>query len=77
MCFRPAAVEIKKTCPACGEESDSAAEVCARCGATLPASVFGAPGAPGSPGVPGAPGKPVPAAPPGAPKAPGVSEAPE
>ena len=62
MCFRPAAVEIKKTCPECGAENEPTASTCEQCGAELPASAFppapGAPGAPSVPGKPGAPGTP-------------------
>ena len=82
MCFRPAAVEIDKTCPECGEKNPPDAVSCKACGAELPAgaplpgvpAAPGAPGAPGAPAAPGAPGVPsAPAAPgvPGAPKAPG------
>lgn len=73
MCFRPAAVELKKNCPECGTENDQSAEVCAKCGAALPASPFlGAPGV--APGAPGTPGGSAPAAPgaPSGPKAPGA-----
>lgn len=79
MCFRPAAVELKKNCPKCGTENDQSAEVCSQCGEALPASPFAGavPGAPGTPaGAPAAPGTPAgaPAAPgtPSAPKAPGA-----
>lgn len=72
MCFRPAAVELKKTCPECGAENDSTATACSECGASLPDSPFGAaPGAPGAPGAPKAPGVPGAPAAPGVPKAPG------
>ena len=81
MCFRPAAVEIKKNCAECGAENESSATVCVEGGAKLPASPFGGgvPGAPGAPGVPGAPGRPgVPGAPsaPAAPGAPGAPKSP-
>ncbi|MCI2242470.1 hypothetical protein [Adlercreutzia faecimuris] len=76
MCFRPAAVEIDKTCPACGAKNGAAETKCKECGADLPAgpAMPGAPGAPGAPAAPGAPGAPkAPGAPgaPAAPKAPG------
>ena len=35
MCFRPAAVEIKKTCPECGAENEPTASTCEQCGAEL------------------------------------------
>lgn len=70
MCFRPAAVEIDKTCPKCGAKAGASEKVCPKCGATLPAgpAMPGVPGVPGAPGAPKAPG--VPGAP-AAPKAPG------
>ena len=87
MCFRPAAVEIKKTGPECGAENEPTASTCEQCGAELPASAFPpAPGAPGAPSVPGKPGAPsAPGVPvmssapkaPGAPSAPGAPGTPE
>lgn len=80
MCFRPAAVEIKKTCSECGAENEPTASTCEQCGAELPASAFPpAPGAPGAPSVPGKPGAPSAPGVPGmssAPKAPGAPSAP-
>ena len=77
MCFRPAAVEIEKTCPKCGAKAESSETVCPSCGADLPAGPAmpgapGVPGAPAAPGVPGAPGAPAAPGMPGAPKAPGA-----
>ncbi len=75
MCFRPAAVEIKKNCAECGAENESSATVCVECGAKLPESLFGG-GVPGAPGVPGTPGRPgIPGAP-AAPGAPGTPKPP-
>lgn len=75
MCFRPAAVEIDRTCPKCGAKAGPSETACLQCGADLPSSsaipgvpgVHGAPGAPGVPAAPGAPGAP------GMPKAPSVN----
>ena len=75
MCFRPAAIEAEKTCPACGAVSEPGLKTCAQCGAELPdAPAFFLPGndnAPGRPKPPGAPGAP------GMPKAPGAPSMPK
>ena len=70
MCFRPAAVEIDKTCTECGAKAPASETVCPECGAELPAgpAMPAAPGMPGAPGAPAAPGRP---GAPAAPKAPG------
>ena len=56
MCFRPAAVEIDKTCPKCGAKAQMSDKVCPECGAELPEgpAMPGAPGAPRSSCGPGA-----------------------
>ena len=54
MCFRPAAIEMDKTCPACGAKNGPADTACKECGASLPS----APAMPGAPGAPAAPGVP-------------------
>ena len=72
MCFRPAAVEMNKVCPECGEKNGPTDTVCKACGAEL----FPGLAAPGKPSMPGAPKPPgVPGAP-SAPAAPGVPSAP-
>ena len=75
MCFRPAAIEVDKTCPKCGAKNGPMDTTCKECGADLPSgpSAPGAPGAPGAPKAPGAPGAP---AAPGAPGAPAAPKAP-
>ena len=89
MCFRPAAIEIDRPCPACGAKCGMDDKACPECGAELPeeespyfvpgSSAAGMPGVPGVPAAPGAPGAPnAPGAPgaPGVPAAPGVPKAP-
>lgn len=61
MCFRPASVEIGKTCPKCGTKTKPIDKVCLECGFELSVG----PTMPGAPGVPGAP------------KAPGIPEVPK
>ena len=71
MCFRPAAVEIERSCPECGGKCPADATACPACGAELPeASPYAVPGA-GAPAAPGAPGAPAAPGMPPAPKAPG------
>lgn len=62
MCFRPAAMEINKTCSKCGATAGIADSVCPECGEPLSSgpAMPGAPGAPGAPKAPGAPGAPKP-----------------
>ena len=92
MCFRPAAIELDRHCPACNATGGADDKACPECGAELPeeASPYfvpgadgagmpaapGAPGAPGAPKTPGAPGMPAAPGAPGAPAAPGVPKAP-
>ena len=86
MCFRPAAIEIDRPCPACGAKCGMDDKACPECGAELPeeespyfvpgSSAVGMPGVPGVPGVPAAPGAPGAPKAPGAPGAPGVPAAP-
>ena len=72
MCFRPAAIEIDRSCPACGAKCGMDDKACPECGAELPeeespyfvpgSSAAGMPGVPGVPAAPGAPGAPRPLA---------------
>ena len=63
MCFRPAAIEIDRPCPACGAKCGVDDKACPECGAELPEeeSPYFVPGssAAGMPGVPGVPGVPA------------------
>ncbi len=78
MCFRPAAIEMDKTCPQCGAKCGATSTTCPQCGAELPAApaMPGIPGAPGAPGMPAAPGAPGAPSRPGAPAAPGAPSTP-
>ena len=57
MCFRPSAVDMKRTCPKCNEDCSMSDVVCNHCGENLPKGP-GMPGAPGAPSMPSAPGSP-------------------